>query len=95
MLGAGDEGRSCDASWAVGLVSELMQELHSQLCDTSVHLHREGNEAESVRLPTCICSSPLAESSRQAAAAPADAVGAQRGLMERGCMSGTSVMEMP
>jgi hypothetical protein len=55
MQGAGDEGRSCGASWAVGLVSELMQELHSQLCDTSVQLHREGNEGESVWLLSCTC----------------------------------------
>jgi hypothetical protein len=42
--GAGDEVRPCDASGVRGFVSELMQELHRRLSDTSVRLHGEGDE---------------------------------------------------
>jgi hypothetical protein len=48
--------RSWRSSWAGGLVSEPVQELHRRLSDTSVRLHGEGNEGgEAVRLHSRRC----------------------------------------
>jgi hypothetical protein len=47
--------KASDASWPGGLASELVQELHRWLSDTSVGIHGEGNKGVVVRLHSGTC----------------------------------------